>query len=209
MRTRSNPSLSSLAHGTTIETLEVAAASDGRVMRRQRNIASVRAAVLDILADGESPTLATIAERAGVATRSVYRYFGDVDTAIADAVASRRARASEVFESEPAFGVNTSLEERLAMLVLRRLRLDRLAAPLLARGGIDDLLAALDIEVREAFAPELDRASDEQLTLLLCCIFRLQSVRAMREVFDDVDQDVASAMMRTATALLGGALLAS
>lgn len=177
--------------------------SDGRVLRRQRNMAAVRTAVLDLLQAGEQPTLNAIADRAGVATRSVYRYFGDADTAVSDAVEARRRRAVEVFESEPRIGTNASLGDRLGMLVLRRLRLDRLVEPLDTAGGCDELLAALDAEVRAAIAPEL-AAGDEELKLVLCALFRLPSVRSMREVFGEADQAIASAMMRTATGLLAG-----
>lgn len=181
-------------------TIEV---SDGRMMRRRRNMEAVRSAVLELLRDGEQPSLAAIADRAGVATRSVYRYFGDADTAVRDAVDARRQRATEVFESEPVISSNASVAERLGMLVLRRLRLDRLIEPLDGSGGVEGLLEQLDVEVRAAFAPELE-AADEELALLLCGIFRLRSVRSMREVFGESDQDIASAMMRVATALLAG-----
>lgn len=176
-------------------------ASDGRVLRRQRNMAAVRAAVLELLQEGEQPSLASIANRAGVATRSVYRYFGDVDAAVRDAVESCRERAVEVFESEPGISASAPLAERLGMLVLRRLRLSRLVEPLDRIGGFDTFLGSLDLEVREAFAPEL-RSGDDELPLLLCAMFRLRSVRAMRDVFENEDEAVASAMMRATSALL-------
>lgn len=171
-------------------------------MRRERNVEAVRAAVLDALAEGAEPTLAEIAERAGVATRSVYRYFGDVDTAIEDAIQSCRTRAFEVFESEPEISGSSPLEDRVAMLVLRRIRLDRVAAPVSERGEMADFQTLLDNEVLEAFAPELAVADDEQLAMLLCGLFRLRAVRAMREVFEDQDRDIAPAIMRAASALL-------
>jgi AcrR family transcriptional regulator len=175
--------------------------SDGRVVRRQRNMAAVRSAVLDLLKEGEQPTLAAIAQRAGVATRSVYRYFGDAEAAVQDAVEARRVRAREVFESEPHISSNAPLAERLGMVVLRRLRLDRLVEPLDGRGGVRDLPVVLDAEVRAAFAPELD-AGDEELALVLCGLFRLSTVRAMRDVFVESDQEIASAMMRLASAMI-------
>lgn len=65
-----------------------------------------------------------------------------------------------------------------------------------------DFQVMLDTEVLEAFAPELAVAGDEQLAMLLCGLFRLRAVRAMREVFDDKDRDIAPAIMRAASALL-------
>ncbi len=176
-------------------------APDGRVMRRKRNMEAVRTAVLDLLKNGEQPTLAGIADRAGVATRSVYRYFGDVDTAVGDAVSARRARVLEVFESEPIISQTAPITDRLGMLVLRRLRLDRLTEPVDSTGVLDDLVDQLDAEVRAAFAPELE-SNDEQLALLLCGLFRLRGVRSMRDVFGDADQAIASAMIRAGLTLL-------
>ncbi len=176
-------------------------APDGRVMRRRRNMDAVRLAVLELLKDGEQPTLAAIADRAGVATRSVYRYFGDAETAVTDAIAARRTRVFEVFKSEPTISQSAPIGDRLGMLVLRRLRLDRLTEPLDGTGELDDLVEALDHEVRLAFAPELE-SGDEQLALLVCGLFRLRSVRSMREVFDDVDQAIASAMIHAGLNLL-------
>ena len=186
-----------------IESAATIGSPDGRVLRRERNMEAVRSAVLDLLTDGDEPTLAAIARRAGVATRSVYRYFGDADAAVRDAVDTRRERVIEVFESEPAISGNAPLSERLGMIVLRRLRLDRLVEPLDGSGGFDDLVAALDAEVRDAFAPELDRG-DEELAVLLCGLFRLRTVRSMRDVFGEQDQAIASAMMRTASSVLAG-----
>jgi len=163
---------------------------------------AVRSAVLCLLKDGEEPSLAAIARHAGVATRSVYRYFGDADAAINDAVDARRERATAVFESEPRFSPNAPLAERLGMLILRRLRLDRLVEPLDACGGFDELVLALDAEVREAFAPELADDVDDELARLLCGQFRLRSLRSMREVFGESDQAIASAMMRAATCVV-------
>ncbi len=175
--------------------------ADGRVVRRERNMAAVRGAVLELMQQRKQPTLAAIAENAGVAPRSVHRYFGDVDTAVREAIAARRSRALRVFDSEPKFSPNAPLAERLGMLVLRRLRLDRLVEPLDVTGDFDELFDALDTEVRDAFAPELERG-DEQLALLLCGLFRLRSVRSMREVFADDDKEIASALIRAASALI-------
>lgn len=185
-----------------VETVATIDPSDGRVMRRQRNMDAVREAVLELLKEGEQPTLAAIADMAGVATRSVYRYFGDADAAVSDAVDARLRRVREVFESEPNISPKAPIAERLAMLVLRRLRLGRLIEPLDGNAGVDELIDDLDAEVRAAFAPELE-SGDDELALLLCGLFRLSCVRSMRDVFGEQDQQIASAMMRTATALLG------
>lgn len=196
---------------TTEPSLEVPSDSiaDGRSLRRERNVEAARNAAIELLSEGVHPSLADIAERAGVATRSVYRYFGDADSAIADAVRHRLDRARAVFGSEPAIGPSMPFEERLAMLILRRLRLERLLEPIsaqplaIAAASGSAPFDALDDEVRDAFGPELDRHRDDPvLDGLLCAMFRLQSVRSMRSTFDDSDSATAIALSRTVQALL-------
>jgi hypothetical protein len=86
---------------------------------------------------------------------------------------------------------------------LRRLRLDRLLEPLDASGGSEDLPRSLDAEGCGVLEIVLG-AGDEELASLLCDLFRLRSVRALREGFDESDQEIASAMRRAASALLAG-----
>lgn len=187
-------------------------AADGRSLRRSRNVDAARAAAIELLSEGRRPSLADIAERAGVATRSVYRYFGDADAAIADAVEHRVQRAEAVFLSEPEIGASMLFEERLAMLILRRLRLERLLEPISSQliAGQDDAVGALrdvlDDEVRSAFGSELEKyADDTELDGLLCAVFRLRSVRSIRSVFGGSDSAAAAALSRMVTALLADA----
>jgi AcrR family transcriptional regulator len=191
------PTPSSTITGTPV------GAPDGRTLRRERNIAAARSATLELRSEGVRPSLGEIAERAGLATRSVYRYFGDADAAIADAVTHRRNRAIEVFKSEPSFGRSMPLNERVAMLILRRIRLERLVHPLAFFEVMGASTFLLDIEVREAFFPELAvSGDDEQLALILCATFRLHSVCSMRYVFGDADELAAEALSRLVLALL-------
>jgi AcrR family transcriptional regulator len=179
---------------------------DGRTLRRERNIEAVRNATLELLAEGSHPSLGEIAERASVATRSVYRYFGDAGTAIDDALAYRSNRSMEVFRSEPAFSRSMPLDERVAMLILRRIRLEQLVFPLCCFPSMDPIRPYLDVEVREAFAPELEAAGgDEFLAKILCATFRLRSIHAMRETFDDSEKLTAGALSRVVSALLADA----
>ena len=187
-------------------------AADGRSLRRSRNVEAARVAAIELLSEGCRPSLSEIAERAGVATRSVYRYFGDADSAIADAVEHRVQRAKAVFLSEPAIGTSMPFEERLAMLILRRLRLERLVEPISSQplADMDGFIGAspdvLDDEVRSALAPELARhAGDRQLDGVLCALFRLRSVQSMRSAFGDSDGAAAAALSRMVSALLADA----
>lgn len=53
------------------------ALSDGRRMRTERGRAAVVEALIDLVNEGSYPTVAQIAERAGVSERTVFRYFPD------------------------------------------------------------------------------------------------------------------------------------
>ncbi len=55
--------------------------SDGRRLRRERNIAAVVDAVLEMFAEETFvPTIERAAERSGLSLRSVYRYFPDPES---------------------------------------------------------------------------------------------------------------------------------
>lgn len=60
---------------------------DGRTLRRTRNRQSVIIALLDIVREGElDPSVADIADRAGVSHRSVFRYFDDINDLVRTAI---------------------------------------------------------------------------------------------------------------------------
>jgi len=60
---------------------------DGRTQRRERNREKVIEALLDIIRTGDmEPSAASIADRAGVSHRSVFRYFADLDDLVRTAV---------------------------------------------------------------------------------------------------------------------------
>ncbi len=60
---------------------------DGRTLRRTRNRQRVIVALLDIVREGElDPSVADIADRAGVSHRSVFRYFDDINDLVRTAI---------------------------------------------------------------------------------------------------------------------------
>lgn len=60
--------------------LDVSSSTDGRVLRRERNRAEIVDALLDLLREGHLDiSAATIARRAGLSERSIFRYFDDLD----------------------------------------------------------------------------------------------------------------------------------
>ncbi len=60
--------------------LTVTPSTDGRVLRRERNRSEIVDALLDLLHEGHMDvSAATIARRAGLSERSIFRYFDDLD----------------------------------------------------------------------------------------------------------------------------------
>jgi AcrR family transcriptional regulator len=77
-------------------------AGNGRERQRRRTRRAIVAAAADLLARGESPSIADVADAAEVAKRTVYTYFATVEHLLADAALelSTRAVAPQVATSE-------------------------------------------------------------------------------------------------------------
>jgi AcrR family transcriptional regulator len=95
--------------------------TDGRSLRRVKNRDAVLDAAIEVFSEGDiEPAIDTVARRAGVSNRSIYRYFADRDTLVHAAI----ARALEqVLPSLELDGVGDgSLEERIDRFVEYRIR---------------------------------------------------------------------------------------
>ena len=72
---------------------------DGRRQRRERNRDAVVDALLAIVADGDlAPSADAVAARAGLSTRSLFRYFDDVDDLCRAAIARQHERVAALLE---------------------------------------------------------------------------------------------------------------
>lgn len=95
---------------------------DGRHRRRAANREAVIHAVIELFEEGTAgPTVAEVAERAGISQRSVFRYFDDVDELM-------RAAIDEKFKEATPIGMlpailPTSVADRVTLLVDTRARL--------------------------------------------------------------------------------------
>ncbi|MFE3024967.1 TetR/AcrR family transcriptional regulator [Nocardia tengchongensis] len=90
---------------------------DGRTARAAKNRQAVLEAALALIDEGNlQPTAQAVAERAGVATRSVYHHFRDLETLYVDAAQTQIARHWVVL-LEP---VDGDLAERIDRLVTLR-----------------------------------------------------------------------------------------
>ena len=145
---------------------------DGRVARGNRNRQAVVDATLALVAEGQSfPTAQAIATRAGVAPRSVFHHFPDLDALFAEAADTQARRHWSVLQP-PA--PDQPLADRLAAAVTQRADLyERISAirrvavrhehdwPVAAR-RLRESRSALRRHLRAAMSPEIrgvDRAS--------------------------------------------------
>jgi AcrR family transcriptional regulator len=97
------------------------AETDGRSRRRDRNRTAVIHAMLDLIREGDlSPATATIAERAGVSHRSVFRYFDDLGDLVREAINIELAAALEITKIHK-IGLG-SLDHRIGDFVSSRIR---------------------------------------------------------------------------------------
>ena len=94
---------------------------DGRTARRDRGRTAVLEAALDLFEEENlEPTPEQIALRAGVSTRSVYRYFQDRDELVRAIIAHKQLKILPLFHIEN-IGKG-DLDSRLSGLVDSRLR---------------------------------------------------------------------------------------
>src|SRR5450755_2790449 len=92
--------------------------ADGRVRRGVENRTALVEALVSLYEEGElEPTAAQIAQRAGVAVRSVYGHFGDVETLAAEVSERQWHVHRPLMDAEPISG---TLAERVEELVGRR-----------------------------------------------------------------------------------------
>ncbi len=161
-----------------------AATADGRVRRGEANRAALVEALLALYDTGTlSPTAAQIAARAGVAVRSVYGHFGDVESLAAEVSERQWQRYRHLMDGPEIMGKRAA---RVARLVERRAQLFEAIAPVRRAAllhvhhnetiatNLHQLAGRLRAQVATTFATELDalavdRAADllDTLDLLL------------------------------------------
>lgn len=95
--------------------------TDRRVLRGQRNRAALVDAVIDLIEEGElTPTAGQIAERAGVALRSIYHHFDDLDGLTRAVADEQLIRLADVLQPIP---TDAPFDERLSVFVTQRAEL--------------------------------------------------------------------------------------
>jgi TetR/AcrR family transcriptional regulator of autoinduction and epiphytic fitness len=148
--------------------------TDGRVRRGAENRTALVEALVSLYEEGElEPTAAQIAQRAGVAVRSVYGHFGDVETLAAEVSERQWHVHRRLMDAEPVSG---TLIERIDELVARRSALFEAVAPVRRAGllhahrsetiaaNLRRLAQRLRAQVATTFAPELDTVGRQRST---------------------------------------------
>jgi AcrR family transcriptional regulator len=163
--------------------VQLAAAADGRHLRREQNREAVIDALLALFAAGNyQPSSAEIATRAGLSPRSLFRYFDDVDDL------HRAAAARQILLALPLLELDTCPQDPTAVKIERvahaRARLFEHIGPaaraLRVSAHRHDVLATeLDLnrsfrrdQLRQVFAPELAAATSTVLPAIdVLCSF--------------------------------------
>lgn len=143
---------------TTTEIVDDPAEVDGRHARRSRNRDAVIDAVLALHDEGDlAPSGESIAARAGVSARSVWRYFDDAEDMARAAIARQQERLAPVF-ARP-IDTSGSRDDRVRRAVAHRLDL------IDAMGAVGKV-ARLRAPFNPAIAAELRRVRGEVRRLL-------------------------------------------
>jgi TetR/AcrR family transcriptional regulator of autoinduction and epiphytic fitness len=188
---------------------------DGRSERSRRTRTAVVDALLALHDEGDlMPTAQRVADRAGVALRTVYGHFTDMETLYAEAgerelqrlyaVADVVAEDLPLSERIDAFCVSRARVLEYLMPVMRATRLREPFSPQLLRNR-HRYIASADAEVARVFAPELRRLPDETAASLLDALYLATGGPAWDALRGDrgLDPDRALAVMtRTVAALL-------
>jgi AcrR family transcriptional regulator len=140
---------------------------DGRRVRREQNRAAVLDALADLYREGVyAPSAAEIAERAGLSSRSLFRYFDDVDDLNRATIDTQLTRARPLLdvgavpEDPTATKVERLVEARLRLYeaIAPAARAARICAwrhPVMA-GQVAASRSYLRHQLERLFAPELE-----------------------------------------------------
>ena len=140
--------------------------TDGRNLRRDRNRETVVRALLDLYYEYNfEPSAEEIASRSGVSTRSIFRYFDDVDDLCRAAITLHQYESAHLIpiHSTP----ESNLDDKVQAVVNQRSELFETCAPIAIitrlrapfQPVVDDLLdrvrEMLRLQITTLFAPEL------------------------------------------------------
>ena len=188
---------------------------DGRTARGQRTRSSVVDALLALQEEGDlSPTAQQVAARAGVALRTVFGHFSDMETLWAEAGQRELDKLGSLAQPvDPALPQERRVADFCAsrarvlealLPVLRAARLREHASPqLLTNRRL--FIEAGDAEAEQVFAVELDALDDRARARQLDALYLAASASAWEALRHDRDlsvEDATSVMRRLVGAVL-------
>jgi AcrR family transcriptional regulator len=167
---------------------------DGRHQRVERGKAAVMEALMGLFAEGKyAPSIAEVAERAGVSERTLFRYFSSFNDLVAEAIAHIYPRVQPFFFAAPPDG---PLEVR--MYELAKLRVDFCAKYSVISITLDNLAyrasaaagaryarsIMLTDQLKNWLGKDLERINEEKLCLL-ALVFDIPNVLSMYTLVGD------------------------
>ena len=186
---------------------------DGRHRRRVENLEAVVEATLELISEnGALPTVAEVAERAGISQRSVFRYFDDVDQLTRAAVDARFRQGAALVGMPTPFPA--ALDDRLRELAASRSRLYEFIGPtarvVRTRMGDNAFLMesversrhALRSQLQEVVAPELEVAGGEVALAALDIMYSFEAWDLLRRDQGLTPDEAAEVLVAAAAALL-------
>ena len=154
---------------------------DGRRLRRDRNREAVVQALLDLYRAGNlAPSTDEIAEQAGISSRSLFRYFDDVDALVRTAVQRQQEHLAPLFAVTAA--PDQPFDERIDRFVAERSRLLDAMGPVgqlarslapkqpLVAAELGRIRAVLRGQLVDVFGPELHRLPAEDRSEVLAAL---------------------------------------
>ena len=188
---------------------------DGRTARGQRTRSSVVDALLALQEEGDlAPTAQRVAAKAGVALRTVFGHFSDMETLWAEAGQRELAKLASLAEPvDPSLPLDERIDRycssRARVLeallpVMRAARLREPSSPQLLRNR-DLYIEAGDAEVNHVFAAELDALDATARARRLDALYLASAGPAWEALRHDrglSPQDARAVMCRAVTAAL-------
>lgn len=186
------------------------AKQDGRHQRVERGKAAVMEALMALFAEKRfTPSIAEVAERAGVSERTLFRYFSSFNDLVAESVAHIYPRVEPYFLADPPEGPLDVRVHELAKLRLEfcakfsviSVTVDNLAFRSEAAAGARFARAVmLSDQLKRWLGPDLERISEEKLCLL-ALIFDIPNMSTMYALVGD---KAARAVTDAALAIIDG-----
>lgn len=164
--------------------------TDGRRLRRARNRVAAVDALIELYGEGQlEPNAATIAERAGLSPRSLFRYFDDVADLVRAAIEQRARTIVPILEQRippqlpRADRIDAFVALRLQLFdtigsVGRVARMRAWTQPLVSE-NLSKVRQAMRRQTRDAFAVELDALADDERRRIVSAIELLTSYEAL------------------------------